>query len=167
MQVSSRTVTLNGGKVHVTGITKGSGMIHPNMATMLSVIATDANVEPATLRQMLIGAVDSTHYYPPFYFLFQIKFFSPCNVESFHCITVDGDSSTNDTVAAMASGAAKHAKVSKPIFLFFQFLFMVLFCYSNIHPRKSGDQEHLSGGVQGAFRGVHGCRHRPRQAHRL
>jgi glutamate N-acetyltransferase/amino-acid N-acetyltransferase len=83
-KAASRRVKLSSGQhATVTGITKGSGMIHPNMATMLSVIATDAALTPAELHASLSRAVD----------------------RSFHSITVDGDTSTNDTVAALASGA--------------------------------------------------------------
>ena len=70
--------------VHVGGMSKGSGMIAPNMATMLGVITTDANVPPNLLREILSLAVK----------------------RSFNCITVDGDMSTNDTVIALANGAA-------------------------------------------------------------
>ncbi|MGD9693569.1 MAG: bifunctional glutamate N-acetyltransferase/amino-acid acetyltransferase ArgJ [Phycisphaerales bacterium] len=73
-----------GRTLHVSGIAKGSGMIHPNMATMLSVILTDARVEPGRLDQTLRRACD----------------------RSFHRITVDGDTSTNDTVLLLASGEA-------------------------------------------------------------
>jgi glutamate N-acetyltransferase/amino-acid N-acetyltransferase len=74
-----------GGKpVYLAGIAKGSGMIHPRMATMLSFLTTDALVGPRTLQNLLRAAVDV----------------------SFNCITVDGDTSTNDTVLAWASGVA-------------------------------------------------------------
>ncbi len=66
------------------GMAKGAGMIHPNMATMLSVVVTDAAVSPRALDAMLRAAVDL----------------------SFNCISVDGDMSTNDTVLAIANGAA-------------------------------------------------------------
>jgi glutamate N-acetyltransferase / amino-acid N-acetyltransferase len=69
------------------GMAKGAGMIHPNMATMLSVVVTDAAVEPASLAGMLRAAVDA----------------------SFNCISVDGDTSTNDTVLLLANGAAGKA----------------------------------------------------------
>ncbi len=71
------------GKVlHLAGVAKGAGMIHPRMATMLSFITTDARVAPAALRKMLRAAVEV----------------------SFNRITVDGDTSTNDTVLALANG---------------------------------------------------------------
>ena len=74
-----------GGKtVHLAGIAKGSGMIHPRMATMLSFLTTDALIGPRTLVNLLRTAVDA----------------------SFNCLTVDGDTSTNDTVLAWASGVA-------------------------------------------------------------
>jgi len=70
--------------MRVGGMAKGSGMIAPDMATMLSVITTDAAVAPEFLRQLLGAAVR----------------------RSFNCITVDGDMSTNDTVIVLANGAS-------------------------------------------------------------
>lgn len=70
--------------VHIAGAAKGSGMIHPNMATMLGFITTDAKVDSDTLQRLLNHVTD----------------------ESFNMITVDGDTSTNDMVVAMASGLA-------------------------------------------------------------
>ncbi|MEM9605150.1 MAG: bifunctional glutamate N-acetyltransferase/amino-acid acetyltransferase ArgJ [Pseudomonadota bacterium] len=75
VQVAGRTVTL-------TGVVKGSGMIHPNMATMLAYIATDARVETGDLQTLLVSAVD----------------------RSFNAATVDGDTSTNDACVLMATG---------------------------------------------------------------
>lgn len=80
-----------GKKVRIGGMAKGSGMIHPDMATMLAFVTTDASLDPETLHFALEQAVD----------------------ESFHRITVDGDMSTNDMVLAMAnglSGARIHKK---------------------------------------------------------
>lgn len=71
-----------GGPVRIAGAAKGSGMIHPNMATMLGFITTDAKVDSASLQGLLSAVTDST----------------------FNMITVDGDTSTNDMVVAMASG---------------------------------------------------------------
>jgi glutamate N-acetyltransferase/amino-acid N-acetyltransferase len=79
-------VNLAGHTVSLAGMAKGSGMIHPNMATMLSVIVTDAAVEPSALHGALKKAVART----------------------FNRITVDGDTSTNDTVVVLASGLAGH-----------------------------------------------------------
>jgi glutamate N-acetyltransferase/amino-acid N-acetyltransferase len=80
------------GKFHVGGIAKGAGMIHPNMATMLSFITTDAAVPRAALRRALRNAVN----------------------QSFNRISVDGDMSTNDTVICLANGVA--GEVSMPAF---------------------------------------------------
>lgn len=82
--------TIGGEVVSIGGMAKGSGMIHPNMATMLSVIVTDAVIEPATLNLALKQAAAVT----------------------FNRTTVDGDTSTNDTVVIMASGQAGHAPIS-------------------------------------------------------
>jgi glutamate N-acetyltransferase/amino-acid N-acetyltransferase len=76
--------------VRVTGIAKGVGMIHPRMATMLSILLTDATVDPATLHGLLRPAVART----------------------WDQLSVDGDTSTNDTVFILASGAAGAASVA-------------------------------------------------------
>jgi glutamate N-acetyltransferase/amino-acid N-acetyltransferase len=75
--------------VTVSGIAKGVGMIHPNMATMLAILLTDATVEPALLNELLAPAVAHT----------------------WNQLTVDGDMSTNDTVFLLASGASAAAPV--------------------------------------------------------
>jgi glutamate N-acetyltransferase/amino-acid N-acetyltransferase len=80
----SKQVQINGQTVTVTGISKGSGMIHPNMATMLGYIATDAAIAQPLLQQMVKQAADA----------------------SFNCITVDGDTSTNDALMLLATGAS-------------------------------------------------------------
>ncbi|MBH0184347.1 MAG: bifunctional glutamate N-acetyltransferase/amino-acid acetyltransferase ArgJ [Nitrospira sp.] len=78
--------TIGGKVVTIGGMAKGSGMIHPNMATMLAYLTTDAAIAPAALQHALKSAVD----------------------QSFNCITVDGDTSTNDTVLCLANGLAKN-----------------------------------------------------------
>jgi glutamate N-acetyltransferase/amino-acid N-acetyltransferase len=78
------SVEMPGGRVIVGGAAKGVGMIHPNMATMLCFMATDAKVHPAFLQSILSEAVSA----------------------SFNMIDVDGDMSTNDTVLVLANGAA-------------------------------------------------------------
>ena len=78
----SRSVRLSGGAAVVTGIAKGAGMIRPDMATMLAFIATDARVPQRSLDAMLRRTAD----------------------RSFHCISVDGDMSTNDSLVLAASG---------------------------------------------------------------
>ena len=85
----SRQLQIDGHLVTITGIAKGSGMIHPNMATMLGYIATDAAVSQAALQRMLKHAVD----------------------RSFNCITVDGDTSTNDALVLMATGQSGTAEI--------------------------------------------------------
>ncbi|KAK9458844.1 arginine biosynthesis protein ArgJ [Lipomyces oligophaga] len=80
----SREFLVNGTNYKIAGLAKGAGMIHPNMATMLGFFATDAPVTPKALSTILKFAVD----------------------RSFNCISVDGDMSTNDTIAALSNGAA-------------------------------------------------------------
>jgi len=80
----SRRVKLSGGEIVITGIAKGSGMIRPDMATMLAYIATDAQVERGLLQQALDAAVQ----------------------QSFNRISVDGDTSTNDSCMLAATGAS-------------------------------------------------------------
>jgi glutamate N-acetyltransferase/amino-acid N-acetyltransferase len=83
-KVAAASVEIAGGPVRLAGFAKGAGMIHPNMATMLAVVTTDARIEPAALERALRAAVAT----------------------SFNRISVDGDMSTNDTVLALASGAS-------------------------------------------------------------
>ena len=78
----SKQVQIGGKTVTVTGMSKGSGMIHPNMATMLGYIATDAAIAQPLLQQMVSEAAN----------------------RSFNCITVDGDTSTNDALMLIATG---------------------------------------------------------------
>ncbi len=77
-----REITVRGTSVCIAGMTKGSGMIMPNMATTLGFVMTDAEIPPARLRTMLTAAVHTT----------------------FNRISVDGDTSTNDTLALLANG---------------------------------------------------------------
>lgn len=83
-KVRSRTVSIGGRDVTITGVAKGAAMIGPNMATMLATVMTDAPLTPADAQAALSESV----------------------VESFNCISVDGHTSTNDTVLLMANGAA-------------------------------------------------------------
>jgi glutamate N-acetyltransferase / amino-acid N-acetyltransferase len=87
---ASRRIEVGGKMVTVTGIAKGSGMIHPNMATMLGYIATDAVVSQSALEAMIHYAVN----------------------RSFNCITVDGDTSTNDSLILIATGQAGGAEIA-------------------------------------------------------
>ena len=88
----SRQITLDGAKVTITGMAKGSGMIHPNMATMLGYIATDAAVAQPLLQEMVAQASDA----------------------SFNCITVDGDTSTNDALMLIATGTSHASAITDP-----------------------------------------------------
>lgn len=81
-KLASQVVDVGGYSVTVTGIAKGAGMIQPNMATMLAFIATDARIEKDVLQALLAEVADRT----------------------FNCITVDGDTSTNDACVLIASG---------------------------------------------------------------
>ncbi len=89
-KAASRTLTLGGKTVTLTGIAKGAGMIHPNVATMLGFIATDAAIAPALLTPLLQGVADV----------------------SFNSITVDGDTSTNDSFMLLVTGAAGNAEMT-------------------------------------------------------
>jgi len=80
---------IGGTRIEMAGIIKGSGMIAPDMATMLSFIATDAKIPAAALQAMLKRGCDTT----------------------FNCVTVDSDTSTSDTVLLFATGQAKHPRV--------------------------------------------------------
>ena len=87
-----RSVRIGDADVIIGGIAKGSGMIAPDMATMLSFVFTDAAIPTDVLQTVTARAVD----------------------KSFNAISVDGDTSTSDTVLVFATGAAKHPKISKP-----------------------------------------------------
>lgn len=86
---AAERIRIRGKEVRLLGCAKGAGMIQPNMATMLAFILTDAAVEPALLAQALRRVVAHT----------------------FNAITVDGDTSTNDTLAVLANGASGTAKL--------------------------------------------------------
>ena len=97
----SRSIEIGGKAVTITGIAKGAGMIHPDMATMLAFVATDANIPQALLQ-------DALHY---------------AAERSFNSITVDGDTSTNDAFILMAtgrSGAAEIVDASSGVYLEFR-----------------------------------------------
>jgi glutamate N-acetyltransferase/amino-acid N-acetyltransferase len=83
-KAASRRIELGGKTITVTGVSKGAGMIRPNMATMLGFVATDAGIPAALLATLAKDAAD----------------------QSFNCITVDGDTSTNDSFVVIATGAA-------------------------------------------------------------
>jgi glutamate N-acetyltransferase/amino-acid N-acetyltransferase len=83
-KTSSASFKMAGKRIHLVGCAKGAGMIHPNMATMLAFVATDAAIAPSLLQKTLHDVTDRT----------------------FNAISVDGDTSTNDTVLVLANGAA-------------------------------------------------------------
>ncbi len=83
--------TIGGKTVKVGGISKGSGMIHPNMATMLCFVTTDAAISAPMIQKAVKTAADKT----------------------FNMISIDGDTSTNDTLAVMASGLAGNAEITE------------------------------------------------------
>ncbi|MEW6518295.1 MAG: bifunctional glutamate N-acetyltransferase/amino-acid acetyltransferase ArgJ [Thermodesulfobacteriota bacterium] len=90
-KTARREVELAGKKITLLGLAKGSGMIMPNMATMLSFIVTDAAVQHEVLQEMLRQSV----------------------AHSFNAVTVDGDTSTNDTVLLLANGQAGNAAIDR------------------------------------------------------
>ena len=81
---------IDGTEINVAGVAKGSGMIHPNMATMLEFITSDIDIEKSAVQKILKNSVN----------------------KSFNQISVDGDQSTNDTVLLLANGMAKNKKIN-------------------------------------------------------
>ena len=86
----STQVVIGGATVRITGISKGAGMIRPNMATMLGFLATDANIAPELLQPLVTGLAEA----------------------SFNRVTIDGDTSTNDSFVLMATHQAGHAPIT-------------------------------------------------------
>ncbi|MDA8090571.1 MAG: bifunctional glutamate N-acetyltransferase/amino-acid acetyltransferase ArgJ, partial [Nitrospiraceae bacterium] len=89
-KLAAKSFKAGGREVRLAAVAKGSGMIHPNMATMLCFIITDLNISRAALARALKGSVE----------------------KSFNRITVDGDTSTSDTVLIMANGLAGNAQLN-------------------------------------------------------
>lgn len=89
IKAASTSCLVDGKRVRVAGMVKGAGMIAPNMATMLAYVLTNAAIEPRCLRAILRESVN----------------------ETFNCVTVDGDMSTNDTVLLLANGLAENSPV--------------------------------------------------------
>jgi len=90
-KAASRKIKIQDKEVFISGVSKGSGMIHPNMATMLSFIATDASINQILLDKLL----------------------KEVTKESFNSITVDGDTSTNDSFILIATGKAEHDEINQ------------------------------------------------------
>ena len=95
--------SIGGRLITIGGMAKGSGMIHPNMATMLAYFTTDASITRSALQQAVTLAVN----------------------ESFNCISVDGDTSTNDTVLCMANGMAENRTIKEGTATFRRFLLLL------------------------------------------
>ena len=89
-KAATRSARIGPAEVRINGFAKGSGMIAPDMATMLCFVFTDARLPPAVLQRLLERGV----------------------AESFNCTTVDSDTSTSDTVLLFATGAARHPRVT-------------------------------------------------------
>lgn len=85
------TITLDGKTVTIGGMSKGSGMIHPNMCTMLAYITTDAAISKTLLQEALSNSI----------------------IDSYNMISVDGDTSTNDTCLLLANGLAENAEITE------------------------------------------------------
>ena len=90
-KAASRQLQIGGKTVSITGISKGAGMIRPNMATMLGFVATDAAVDASLMQALVTEAADA----------------------SFNRITIDGDTSTNDSFVLIATGRAGHAPITR------------------------------------------------------
>ncbi|MEO1948439.1 MAG: bifunctional glutamate N-acetyltransferase/amino-acid acetyltransferase ArgJ, partial [Methylophilaceae bacterium] len=90
-KATSRQLIIDGKVITITGMSKGSGMIHPNMATMLGYVATDAVISKPALDAIIDYAVN----------------------KSFNCITVDGDTSTNDSFITMATNLAGNVEITE------------------------------------------------------
>lgn len=91
IKMISVKINIDGKDVHIGGMAKGSGMIHPNMATMLSFITTDININVDLLREML----------------------KDITLDTYNMISVDGDTSTNDMVLALANGEAGNKEITE------------------------------------------------------
>ena len=90
LKMASKTLKVGSSVVTITGMAKGAGMIHPEMATMLAFIVTDANIDRSLFKSIFKRAVS----------------------KSFNAISVDGDTSTNDCVLGLANGAARNRKIT-------------------------------------------------------
>src|SRR4029077_18560528 len=89
-KTASALFKMSGKRIHVLGCAKGAGMIHPNMATTLAFVVTDAAISPSLLQKTLREVTSRT----------------------FNSISVDGDTSTNDTLLVLANGAAGTPRIA-------------------------------------------------------
>lgn len=113
------TIELDGKTVTVGGMSKGSGMIHPNMCTMLAYITTDAAISKPLLQEALSGSI----------------------VDSFNMISVDGDTSTNDTCLVLANGLAGNAEITKKGEAYDKFCMALNFITTFLARKMAGDGE--------------------------
>ncbi len=112
-------IELQDKKVTIGGTCKGSGMIHPNMCTMLGFVTTDAKIDKNTLQDMLLDIVNDT----------------------FNMISVDGDTSTNDTVLVMANGLAENTEIKEKDEDYFKFKEALLYVSEYLAKRIAEDGE--------------------------
>ena len=113
---------IGGTQVTLGGMSKGSGMIHPNMCTMLAFLGTDLNIEKSLLQEAVSEVV----------------------ADSFNMITVDGDTSTNDTLLCMANGLAKNPRISAKGKDYDSFKEALGFVCTNLAKRMAADGEGAS-----------------------
>lgn len=113
------TVEIGGKTVTIGGMCKGSGMIHPNMATMLGFITTDAKIAKPMLQKALSAIINDT----------------------FNMISVDGDTSTNDTVIIMANGMAENAEITEENTDYQAFYEALLYVCTSLSKKIAGDGE--------------------------
>ena len=113
------TIELDGKTVTIGGMSKGSGMIHPNMCTMLAYITTDAAISKALLQEALSSSI----------------------VDSFNMISVDGDTSTNDTCLVLANGLAGNAEITEKGEAYDQFCEALNFVTIYLARKMAGDGE--------------------------
>ncbi len=116
------SLTIGGRTVHIGGMCKGAGMIHPNMATMLCAIVTDALVAPGTLQTALIAGIE----------------------QSFNMMTVDGDTSTNDTVLLLANGVAGNPEIQEGTAAYEEFLQGLTYVATELAKKIAADGEGAS-----------------------
>ena len=116
------TFDIDGTTVTLGGMSKGSGMIHPNMCTMLAFLTTDLSIEKALLQEAVSDVVSDT----------------------FNMITVDGDTSTNDTLLLMANGMANNATIAEKGEAYKVFKEALLFVCTSLAKRMAADGEGAS-----------------------
>ncbi len=116
------TLTLDGKTVTIGGIAKGSGMIHINMGTTLSFVTTDAAISAEMLKEALVEAADV----------------------SYNMVSVDGDTSTNDTLAIMASGLAGNTEITEKNGDYYLFTEALTAAFKNVAKKLASDGEGAS-----------------------